>query len=165
MSEGRGDRIIMGYEIEEDNDFSELIDFRLEANVNTYAVHMNEVDSTRLDSHDFLYSKGPYTYHDTYVGGEKFAGEEAIWKDGKIEYAMNYIGRVLEQPFSIDFLKEALCKADKDMPYRGPEYYQSGEFTYKCNVNGDFRWFQGYEEIFSNNIKVYECFFHGGLMK
>ncbi len=45
------------------------------------------------------------------------------------------------------------------MPYRGPEYYQSGEYTYKCNVTGDIRWFQGYEEIYCNNIRVYECFF------
>ena len=30
-----------------------LIQFRLEANVNTYAAFMNEVESTRLDSHDF----------------------------------------------------------------------------------------------------------------
>ena len=43
----------------------------------------------------YSYSSGPYTYHDTYVGSEKFAGEEAIWVDGKIQYAMNYLGRVL----------------------------------------------------------------------
>ena len=44
---------------------------------------MNETDSTRLNSHDFTYSNGPYTYHDTYVGREQFAGEEAIWYEGK----------------------------------------------------------------------------------
>ena len=54
---------------------------------------MNETDSTRLNSHDFTYSNGPYTYHDTYVGGEQFAGEEAILYVGKSQYAMNYIGR------------------------------------------------------------------------
>ncbi len=148
-----------------ENDISKLIDFRLEANVNTYAAYMNETTATRLDSHDFTYSSGPYTYHDTYVGGEKFAGEEAIWLDGKIQYAMNYLGRVLDQQFSGDFLKEALRKADKNMPYRGPEYFQSGEYTYKCSVTGDFSWFQGCEEIYCNNTRVYECYFHGGIMK
>ena len=148
-----------------DDDISKLIDFRLEANINTYAAYMNETDPTRLDSHDFSYSNGPYTYHDTYVGGEKFAGEEAVWHNGKIRYAMNYLGRVLDERFSGDFLKEALRKADRNMPYRGPEYYQSGEYTYKCNVTGDISWFQGFEEIFCNNVKVYECYFHGGLMK
>ncbi len=147
------------------SDLKSLIDFRLEANVNTYAAYMNETDSTRLDSHDFTYSNGKYTYHDTYVGGEQFAGEEAIWFDGKIQYAMNYLGRVLDERFSGEFLKEALRKADIRMPYRGPEFYQSGEFAYKCSVTGDFHWFQGYEEIYCNEIKVYECYFHGGIMK
>ena len=146
-------------------DVDRLIEFRLEANVNTYAAYMNETDSTRLDSHDFSYSNGSYTYHDTYVGGEQFAGEEAIWYEGKSQYAMNYIGRVLNQNFSGDFLKEALRKADKKMPFRGPEYYQSGQYIYKCNVVGDFSWFQGYEEIYCENVKVYECYFHGGIMK
>lgn len=150
---------------EVDDDIISLIDFRLEANVNTYAAYMNETESTRLDSHDFSYSNGSYTYHDTYVGGEKFAGEEAIWHNGKIKYAMNYLGRVIDERFSGDFLKEALRKADRNMPYRGPEYYQSGEYTYKCNVTGDISWFQGFEEIYCNNVKVYECYFHGGLMK
>jgi len=113
----RDQECMVSYENTEDNDLSKLIEFRFEANVNTYAAYMNETDSTRMDSHDFSYSSGPYTYHDTYVGGEKFAGEEAIWGDGKIQYAMNYLGRVLDQQFNGDFLKEALRKADKKMPY------------------------------------------------
>ena len=146
-------------------DFEKLVAFRLEANVHTYAAYMNAVDSTRLDSHDFSYRNGAYTYHDTYVGGEQFAGEEAIWYCGKSQYAMNYMGRVLGQQFSGDFLKEALRKANKKMPYRGPEYYQAGEYTYKCNVAGDFSWFQGYEEIYCGEEKVFECYFHGGITK
>lgn len=150
---------------EPNENIEQLIAFRLEANVNTYAAYANETESTRLDSHDFTYSNGSYTYHDTYIGGEQFAGEEAIWYEGKVQYAMNYVGRVIGQQFSGDFLKEALRNADRKMPYRGPEYYQAGEYIYKCNVVGDFSWFQGYEEIYCNNEKVYECYFHGGLMK
>ena len=86
-----------------ETDIDKLVEFRLEANVNTYAVCMNKTDSTRLDSHDFTYSNGSYTYHDTYVGGEQFAGEEVIWYEGKSRYAMNYMGRVLNQNFSGDF--------------------------------------------------------------
>lgn len=148
-----------------DCDIKMLIAFRLEANVHTYAAYMNETDSSRFDSHDYSYTNGPYTYYDTYVGGEAFAGEEAVWYKGRAEYAMNYMGRVLGQNFSGDFLKEALRAADEKMPYRGPEYYQSGEYIYKCSVVGDFSWFQGYEEIYCNEQKVYECCFHGGLVK
>lgn len=147
------------------NDLKETIRFRLEASRNTYAAFMNEVNGTRLDSHDFHYENGRYIYHDTYVGGEQFAGEEAVWKDGKAAYAMNYLGRVLGDAFSGNFLKEALRSADEAMPYRGPEYYQSGEYLYKCKVTGDAGWFQGYEEIFCGKNKVYECYFHGGTMR
>lgn len=149
----------------ERTDLDELIAFRLEANVNTYAAYKNEVEATRPASHDFRYEKGDYMYHDTYVGGEEFAGEEAVWKCGAAVYAMNYQGRVLSDRFSGDFLKEALRAADEKMPYRGPEIYQSGEFTYRCKVTGDFTWFQGYEEIYWNGEKVYECMFHGGLLR
>ena len=55
----------------QDPDLEELIRFRLEANMNTYAAFMNEVPSTRLDSHDFRYENGNYTYHDSYVHGIK----------------------------------------------------------------------------------------------
>ena len=149
----------------ERQDIDELIEFRLEANVNTYAAYMNETEPTRPSSHDFRYENGQYMYHDTYVGGEEFAGQEAVFKNGTAVYAMNYMGRVLNDRFSGDFLKEALRNADKSMPYRGPEIYQSGEYTYRCSVTGDFTWFQGYEEIYLNDKKVYECVFHGGLLR
>ena len=148
-----------------DTNLDELIAFRLEANVNTYAAFKNEIDASRPASHDFRYENGNYIYHDTYVGGEKFAGEEAVWKEGQAVYAMNYMGRVLADGFSGNFLKEALRAADVKMPYRGPEIYQSGEYTYRRKVTGDFTWFQGYEEIYQGNLKVYECIFHGGLLK
>ncbi|MBR1508837.1 MAG: helix-turn-helix transcriptional regulator [Eubacterium sp.] len=150
---------------EEQTDIDELIEFRLKANVNTYAGFMNEVDATRPASHDFRYEDGDYMYHDTYVGGEEFAGEEAVWKKGVTVWAKNYIGRVLDDRFSGDFLKEALRAADRKMPYRGPEIYQSGEYTYRCKVTGDFTWFQGFEEIYLNDVKVYECVFHGGKIR
>ena len=50
---------------ESNENIEQLIEFRLEANVNTYAAYANETESTRLDSHDFTYSNGSYTYHDT----------------------------------------------------------------------------------------------------
>lgn len=132
--------------------------------VKLYAAFMNQVDSTRIDSCDFRFQEGDFAYHDTYVGGEQFAGEEAVWKNGKAVYAMNYLGRVLGENFSGNFLKEALRAATIECPYRGPEFYQSGEYIYKSKVSGDFTWFQGYEEIYCNEEKVYECYFHGGLM-
>ena len=77
---------------------------------------------------------------------------------------MNYMGRVLGDTFSGAFLKDALRAADMAMPYRGPAYYQAGEYSYTCSVTGDLAWFQGEEEILRGDKKVYECRFHGGLI-
>ena len=143
----------------------ELAAFRLEASRNTYAGCANVCPSTRLDSHDYRYERDGYVYHDTYVGGEQFAGQEAIWRAGAAIYAMNYLGRVLDQRFSGNFLKEALRAATPEYPYRGPRFYQAGEYLYASKVTGDIAWFQGFEEIYCGSEKVYECFFHGGMMR
>nr|WP_242647734.1 DUF5680 domain-containing protein [Lacrimispora saccharolytica] len=30
---------------------------------------------------------------------------------------------------------------------------------------GDIPWYQGYEEIYYKDLRVYECYFHGGIAK
>lgn len=47
---------------------------------------------------------------------------------------MNYMGRILAEGFSGDFLKECLSLAPKEYPYRGPLVYQNGEYSYHCIV-------------------------------
>jgi len=142
-----------------------IIEFLCRAKKVTYAGKGAEVESSRPRSHDFEHSEGELKYIDTYLGGEIFLGEEGIWKDNTPIWAMNYNGRVLEEGFSGDFLKETLSLVNKEMPYRGPLVYENGDYKYHCIVQGDFKWFKGYEEIFYNNKKVYECMFHGGAIK
>ena len=60
----------------ETDDIMVLIHFRLTANRNTYAALRNQSASTRPDSHDFHCEEEPFTYHDTYIGAEPFAGEK-----------------------------------------------------------------------------------------
>ena len=104
-------------------------------------------------------------YYDTYLGGDRFAGEEALWISDVPYWSMNYIGRVTGRPFSGDFLKEALLHVPEDMPYRGPEKYVNGDYTYSCSAEGDFDWFQGKETISYRGNPIYECIYHGGLIR
>jgi transcriptional regulator with XRE-family HTH domain len=143
----------------------EIVEFLIRAKSLTYASHSNETTPSRIASHDYEYSEGDLRYQDTYLGGERFAGEEAVWYQGLPVFSMNYVGRVLHDSFSGDFLKEALLHVPEDIPYRGPLFYQNGDYSYHCNVSGEFHWFQGYEEIFCQGIKVFECYFHGGNIK
>ncbi len=143
----------------------EMIMFLLRAKKQTYAGHGPEISPSRVASHDLKYQEGLWLYYDTYLGGERFPGEEAVWKQEVPEWCMNYTGRVLDEGFSGDFLKEALSHVSCEMPYRGPAIYQNGEYCYHCRAEGTFAWYQGCEEIYYRGKRIYECFFHGGIVK
>ena len=142
-----------------------IIDFLIRAKKATYAGKGAETASSRPASHDLEYSEGDLLYYDTYLGGGKFAGEEALWIGGKPYWSMNYAGRVTGDNFSGDFLKEALLRVPADKPYRGPEEYSEGGYTYKSEVDGSFDWFQGKETISFLGSIIYECCYHGGLIE
>jgi len=142
-----------------------IIDFLIRAKKATYAGGGPKSAPSRPNSHDLHYAEDNLKYIDTYLGGEKFAGEEALWDNDVPFWAMNYIGRIVADGFSSDFLNEALSIIPEDMPYRGPLKHENGDNVYTCSVQGDFEWFSGFEEIHNNGIKVYECIFHGGAIK
>ena len=144
---------------------NDIITFLIRAKQATYAGKGAETTASRIGSHDLVYREGELMYYDTYLGGERFAGEEALWISGVPCWSMNYVGRVTGSPFSGDFLKEALLHVPEQMPYRGPEKYVNGDYTYDCSVEGSFDWFQGKETIRYREEIIYECFFHGGLIR
>lgn len=147
-------------------DIQKLTEFLLLAKKNTYAAAENQTKSSRTNSHDFCYEdQNGYSYYDTYLGGECFAGEEAVWFHEQPVWSMNYAGRVIGENFNGDFLKEALLAVTEEKPFRGPEIYTKGDYHYHCKVDGGFVWFQGYEEIFYRDEKIYECHFHGGIIR
>lgn len=143
----------------------EIIEFLIKAKKETYAGKGAETDSSRPQSHDLIYNEGDYMYYDTYLGGKMFSGEEALWIKGEPYWSMNYVGRVTGQNFSGDFLKEALLLVPYKKPYRGPEYYENGDYSYNCKVDGNFNWFQGYEIICYKGRQIYECYFHGSVIE
>ncbi|MDE6670683.1 MAG: hypothetical protein K2K16_00650 [Ruminococcus sp.] len=143
----------------------DIIQFLIKAKKATYAGKGAETVSSRPASHDLVYNENNLMYYDTYLGGDRFAGEEALWIDNIPYWSMNYAGRITGDNFSGDFLKDALSHVNADKPFRGPEIYSDGDYTYHCKVNGCFEWFQGYESISFNDNIIYECFFHGGTIK
>ncbi|MBO4579640.1 MAG: hypothetical protein J5715_05755 [Clostridiales bacterium] len=142
-----------------------ITDFLIRAKKATYAGKGAETEPTRPMSHDLIYKEDDLMYYDTYLGGEKFAGEEALWIGDVPYWSMNYLGRVTGDNFSGDFLKEALLNVPRDIPYRGPLEYSSGDYRYECSIEGSFDWFRGRETISYKGSEIYECLFHGGLIK
>ena len=141
------------------------VEFLMKAKQATYAGRGAEIASSREKSHDLVYMDGDYMYYDTYLGTGKFAGEEALWIKGVPYWGLNYIGRVTGEEFSSDFLKEALFLVPENKPFRGPENYSNGDYSYHCDIDGEFDWFQGKESICYKGTEVYECVFHGGLIE
>ena len=142
-----------------------IVSFLIRAKQATYAGKGAETAPSRTGSHDLVYRENNLVYYDTYLGGDRFAGEEALWIAGVPCWSMNYAGRVTGGHFSGDFLKEALLHVPENIPYRGPEKYVNGDYTYSCSVEGDFDWFQGKETISCRGNQIYECVYHGGLIK
>ncbi len=145
--------------------YEELCKFLVKAKMNTYAGKGAKSEASRPNSNDYKFEEGDFLYIDTYLGGEYFSGEEAVWQENTPIFAMNYSGRVIGGNFSGNFLKEVLKKVPVEKPFRGPKFYQDEDYIYYCKVDGDIQWFQGYEEIYYKNEKIYECFFHGGIVK
>lgn len=146
-------------------DQEKLCLFLLDAKRRTYAGKGAESRSSRPTSHDLRWRDGDWLYIDTYLGGELFSGEEAVWKNEQPIYAMNYSGRVIGEPFNGDFLKAALYAVPLDTPFRGPALFKDGDYEYHCTFTGDLSWFQGYEEICFCAERIYECYFHGGFVR
>ncbi len=151
---------------------NKIEEFLIEAKTQTYAnENVEKVNSSRLGSKDYEYKKGNMTYHDTYFGGTNFIGEEAVYIDNEIYWAMNYHGVTLDETLGEEAMDKALRPAlmmvgkDDIIPVRGPKEFVNGDYKYTFDVHGDLNYFDGVETIYRNNEKIYELRCSGGLIK
>ncbi|MDQ0088698.1 hypothetical protein J2T12_002108 [Paenibacillus anaericanus] len=141
----------------------EFRDFLVEAKRNSYASGNNGVASSRPGTKDILYTKGNYSYLDSYFGGLHFSGQEIVRLNKTAVWGMNYHGRTANpvQRFP-EFLLECLMLVCQDAPYRGPASHRNKDFEYECSWNGDLVQFSGEERIMYKGEEIYHLFFHGG---
>ena len=145
-----------------------FLKFLISAKQNTYAGGGNLTISSRSGSKDLAYQEGVFKYLDTYLGDRNFIGEEAVWYEDKAVWGMNYYGRMLVDTIPAGFsecLKSALLEVPEEMPFRGPEEFVEGDFSYTCSVEGSIEWFRGKEFVFHKGQKIYQLYFHGGEIK
>ena len=146
--------------------------FLIEAKKQTYAnENVEKVGSSRLNSKDYEYKKDNMIYHDTYFGGTNFIGEEVVYVDNEIFWAMNYYGVTLDDTLGEEAMDKALRPAlmmvgkDDIIPVRGPKEFSNGEYKYTFEVEGDLNYFNGTETIYKNKEKIYQLKCSGGLIK
>ncbi|MBN1312272.1 MAG: hypothetical protein JXB30_12710 [Anaerolineae bacterium] len=144
--------------------------FIVRAKCATYVGSGQKLLPYRLGSHDLQYFEGAWAYHDTYVGESDFIGEEVVYHGGKVVWAMNYFGRIL-QPDKIssaqagEMIKQSLTRMYAEDRFLGGFEHTEGDLHYVDTNEGDVRFFTGKEWIDRNGEIVYELVYHGGIVR
>jgi hypothetical protein len=145
----------------------EFVEFLLRAKLKTYATggegnERNLEDGTR----EMSYREGDFFYRDRYFGFNPFIGEEVVWRNGKVIWAMNYYGAVIDEAVAAGdvylFLQKAMQQITIERPFRGPNEYSEGDFRYQDESEGYVDQFSGEEKIFFQDRQVYFLKYHGG---
>lgn len=131
--------------------------FLMEANTNGYA---GSISQTRMPdkSKVYTFSNGVFHYTDTYSGSCQAPGYEVVRdkdQNGQWIWFMSYSGgmfpefwenrELTEETYA--FLKQSLLRMPLGAPFRGPRFFELGDFTYSFKFEGDIERLKGYEEI------------------
>jgi hypothetical protein len=104
------------------------------------------------------------------LGESDFIGQEAVYYQHQVVWAMNYLGRILN-PARITsaqagaMIKTSLSRMYAEGRFLGGFEHTEGELTYVDSSDGDVEFFTGREWISRNGEVVYELVYHGGLIK
>ena len=154
------------------DDFSldQLSAFVVRAKAATYVGGGARSLSRRPNSHDLEYHEGAFSYLDSYFGGADFLGQEVVYHGERPVWAMNYYGRILD-PGRItaaeagQIIQESLSGMYQEGRFLGGFEHQSQDGTYVDSNEGDVSSFRGIEFIVRGGARVYELFYHGGLIR
>ncbi|MEK7063488.1 MAG: DUF5680 domain-containing protein [Patescibacteria group bacterium] len=150
----------------------ELIEFIHEAGLNTYlkAGVMPSTTPHRPGSEEFSFEKGEWKYLDSYAWDHDGGGEEFVYYNGKVVWVLNYYGFLIgdqDKKEIYGFLHDALRLRHPVLPVRGDTLVDGArglryEIEFAQARIGNF---VGTERIFKNEVKVYEAYVHGGLVR
>ncbi|MFW5713595.1 MAG: DUF5680 domain-containing protein [Brevefilum sp.] len=151
-------------------DLDVLHAFILEAKAATYVGGGLPVKPCRENSHDLAFSCGPFRYLDSYFGGQDFIGEEVVYHHNDTVWGMNYYGSVLKPDVLTGaeagaMIKTSLSKMYAQGRFLGGWQHTRDDLVYIDSSKGDLSHFTGYEWIEKDGVKVYELYYHGGLIK
>ena len=112
-----------------------------------------------------VFEDGEWKSHDNFFGGEPYGGRTIVFHHGRPVWLLVYYGWVAEesQPDRLyAVLRNALKEMPEAAPYRGPERYEEGQFTYINRWEGELGRFTGREEIHETSTLAYQAEYAGG---
>ena len=151
-----------------------LVDFLLQAKRRTYAAQGDQASVTPLlvGTRQLEFQADPWLYRDIYFGFAYFIGQETVYYSETPLWGMGYAGGMLDVKASSEligqvygFLQAALQQVEPERPYRGPQTYKDGRWTYLNETNGSLDDFWGLETITQNGTSVYQLRYHGGYIR
>src|SRR5512136_2980713 len=103
-----------------------LEQFLVKAKVSAYASGGEGREDVLSDGcKELTFQEAVFKYRDRYFGWNPFVGEEVVWQDDQITWAMNYYGLVFDQVVPAGqvyaFLQQAMKQVKEDRPFRGPQ--------------------------------------------
>lgn len=148
----------------------QLTAFIVRAKAATYVGNGAPGPACRPGSHDLQFRDGVFAYLDSYFGGSDFIGEEVVYCEERPVWAMNYYGRIIEPTLIAaaeagQIIKASLSELYRQGRFLGGFEYAVDDSTYTDTNDGDAQSFTGTEWLVRQNIRVYELFYHGGLIK
>ena len=148
---------------------NEIVNFIMNSKKKGYASTKSIFKKTKDGGKTCFIKKGNLIYTDTYFGNIIDCGQERVYENGKVIWAMAYRGGIIKHEElhmeAFNFLKKCISKMPKNFPARGPKSLVSGKFRYENIWKGDIEGFSGEENIYYNGEKI--CFrnYLGGLIK
>ena len=147
-----------------------LHDFILRAKSATYVGDGRPAEPCRLNSHDLVFERDEFKYHDSYFGGSDFIGEEVVYAHDEPVWGMNYYGSILKSEKISAAEAGMMIKASLSRMYAAGRFlggweHQLEDLIYHDTSEGDLAHFTGYEWIEKGGEKVYELFYHGGFIR
>lgn len=146
-----------------------LRQFLVEVNQAGYACgKKTELIKEADGSTTILYESEPWRSDDNFFGGESYGGRLAILCEKQAVWIMVYYGwaepgeDIAEAVYEV--LRGALSKMPKDYPFRGPQKYYLGEYTYTNIWSGELEQFSGSEKIIHGDKMIYKADYLGGLV-
>jgi hypothetical protein len=144
--------------------------FIVKAKINAYATGGEGGEMVLADGcKELTFQEGHFSYRDRYFGWNPFIGEEVVWRDEKVIWAMNYYGIVLHEVMPAgqvyQFLRQALQQVTDERPFRGPSYLREADFEYRDESQGTFERFTGSERIYYQGQEIYRLDYHGGTVR
>jgi hypothetical protein len=151
-------------------DVAALERFIVQAKLHTYAGGGKKLLPYRLGSQDLQFAEGDWAYHDSYFGESDFIGQEIVYYQRTPVWGMNYFGVIL-RPEKItsaqagEMIQKGLTLLYAEGRFLGRFEHQAGRLRYLDENEGDVASFRGKEQIFAENVVVYELLYHGGSVR